>query len=339
MPRISVIMPAYNAEGFLQKSVASVVDQTFGDWELIIVDDGSTDATAQICDELARSDERINVLHTSNGGVSSARNAGMALAAGDYIAFLDSDDWLEPQAYEKMLSLTDSMATTTVACGNRLAYPDGSSAVEAPPLGAGLYLSDETQIGIVIPLLCDRLRPDPLNGYIWRYLFSRETIVSGRITFYGAYLEDELFLIEYFSTGATLAVTDEPLYNYYQNPASVTSRYLPTYIETFAASLAAKERLIAKYEIPVLPAWRHNTCWAGLLIAVANEFAPGNPASFAEKRKRIRFYREGVFAAAVEGYVPGHLPRNKAVVAALIRRRMYTLLSTMYIIKNRNRGN
>lgn len=104
MPKISVIVPVYNAEKYLNECVDSILAQTLQDIEVILVDDGSTDNSPAICDEYAEKDSRVVVIHKENGRASSARNAGIRVATGDYIAFVDSDDWISPEMYETMLS-------------------------------------------------------------------------------------------------------------------------------------------------------------------------------------------------------------------------------------------
>ena len=104
-PCISVIVPVYKVEPYLRQCVESIMNQTYSYLEIILVDDGSPDNCGAICDEYARKDSRIRVIHKENGGLSDARNAGLDIAAGDYIGFVDSDDWIEPQMYEKLLEL------------------------------------------------------------------------------------------------------------------------------------------------------------------------------------------------------------------------------------------
>ena len=94
MPEISVIVPVYNVEKYLPRCVGSILSQTFGDFELILVDDGSPDGCGAICDAYAQKDERVKVIHKKNGGLSDARNAGIDVACGEYLAFIDSDDWV-----------------------------------------------------------------------------------------------------------------------------------------------------------------------------------------------------------------------------------------------------
>ena len=105
--RISIIIPVYKVEEYLDECVQSVVDQTFRDVEIILVDDGSPDRCPQMCDEWAKRDERIKVIHQQNGGLSAARNSGVRVAQGEYLYFLDSDDYLVADAMERMLALAD----------------------------------------------------------------------------------------------------------------------------------------------------------------------------------------------------------------------------------------
>lgn len=102
-PKISVIIPVYKVEKYLKKCINSVIKQTYKDIEIILVDDGSPDACPEICDDFAKKDSRINVIHKQNGGLSSARNAGLDIAVGQYVYFLDSDDYIEPNTLEIMI--------------------------------------------------------------------------------------------------------------------------------------------------------------------------------------------------------------------------------------------
>ena len=100
MSEISIIVPVYNVENYLKKCVESILSQTFTDFELLLVDDGSTDSSGEMCDELKRLDERIKVIHKENGGLSSARNAGIDVAKGKYLTFVDSDDYIDTHMLE-----------------------------------------------------------------------------------------------------------------------------------------------------------------------------------------------------------------------------------------------
>lgn len=114
---ISVIVPVYNVEKYLKRCVASIQKQTYSYLQIILVDDGSTDSSGQLCDQLAKSDVRLKVLHKENGGLSSARNYGLDYADGDVIAFVDSDDYIHPKMYEQMMQAMKESHSDMVICG------------------------------------------------------------------------------------------------------------------------------------------------------------------------------------------------------------------------------
>lgn len=341
MPVISVIVPVYQAESFLHTCVSSVLGQTFRDLELILVDDGSTDGSGALCDQAAREDGRVRVIHKENGGVSRARNDGIAAARGIYLAFCDADDYILPNTLEVMYAALTGAGADTAGCGHCLLWPDGRREEYPGALPAGTYGPQELREGIVKPLLGQRLDfgQGVLNGFIVRFLFSREIVRDNQIAFEGAYLEDELFLMEYCLHARKLAMVDAPFYIYLQNPASVTRNYLPRYQEEFARFLARKQALAERYELDKLsPGWEDSTCWAGLLIAVGNEFAPGNPKSLREKIACLKaLCARPELAGAMERLRPKGLAGNKQLVADLLLGRHYTLLALLYQIKNRGK--
>ena len=140
MPKVSIIVPVYNAEKYLQECVDSILTQTLSDLELILVDDGSTDSSPALCDQYAAQDARVKVIHKSNGRAASARNAGLRAATGEYVAFVDSDDWISPDMYEKMLQTgADVTLCDYVRFQGEKEFP-----FTQPNVAAGFY--DKTQI-------------------------------------------------------------------------------------------------------------------------------------------------------------------------------------------------
>ena len=337
MPSISVIVPVYQAEKYLKKCVESVVKQTFSDWELLLIDDGCTDDSPAICDQCAAEDDRIRVFHKKkNGGVSAARNLGLNEAKGECIAFLDVDDRFEFRALETMWCLREQTGADTVGCAHLNLYANGNKSVE-PLLPAGVYDEQGIREGIVHPLLGDRLKVPVFNGFIWRYLFSANIIRSARITFEGAYLEDELFLMEYFCNAKKLAVTEQPLYRYFLNPSSATHRYMKDFMKVFGRFMERKEALVKKYQLEAArPQWRENSNWAGLLIAIGNEYAPGNSASIRERQKAVKeLCRRPEMAKAITELTPEGLNPNKQMVANFVKGGHFFILTQMYRLKNR----
>ena len=115
-PKISVIIPVYNAESTLRRCVDSVLAQTFTDFECLLINDGSKDKSGEICDEYARKDSRVKVFHKENGGVSSARNVGLDNARGEWVSFVDSDDWVEGDILESMYKTALLSGSSLVTC-------------------------------------------------------------------------------------------------------------------------------------------------------------------------------------------------------------------------------
>ena len=122
---ISIIVPIYNTEEYLLRCVNSLRTQVYSRLEIILVDDGSTDGSGELCDRLASEDARIRVLHKENGGSSSARNLGISVAKGEYIGFVDSDDFIEPDMYERLLKNAWTYGAEVSHCGVQMVFPDG----------------------------------------------------------------------------------------------------------------------------------------------------------------------------------------------------------------------
>ena len=126
-PDVSILIPVYNEEVYLPRCLDSIVRQTLQSWELLLVDDGSTDRSGSICDSYAAMDSRIRVIHQENAGISAARNAGLAAAAGKYIGFVDSDDWIAPEMFQRLLTIAGETDCPLVMCDARTVYADGRS--------------------------------------------------------------------------------------------------------------------------------------------------------------------------------------------------------------------
>ena len=128
-PLVSVIVPIYNTEKYLDRCIKSIVNQTYKNLEIILVDDGSTDNCPSICDNWAKIDSRINVIHQKNSGVSAARNAALDLASGEYIGFVDSDDFIEPDMYSLLVQKSVDTDAGCASCGFVFDYIDGRDSV------------------------------------------------------------------------------------------------------------------------------------------------------------------------------------------------------------------
>ena len=131
-PELSIIVPIYKVEKYLEECIQSILGQTFTDFELILVDDGSPDACPQMCDAAAKKDSRVRVIHQKNGGLSAARNTGIEAARGNWLGFVDSDDFVAPDMYEKLYHAAVNAGADCAVCSVQLTHEDGSR-MDTPP--------------------------------------------------------------------------------------------------------------------------------------------------------------------------------------------------------------
>lgn len=208
---ISVIIPAYNAERFLQACVDSVVGQTARDWEMVIVDDGSTDSTPGICDRAAAGDPRIRVVHKPNGGLSDARNAGIDAARGDRLFFLDADDAVAPDALESLSALAGRHGAD-IACGGFCSSPGAGAPQSWRDSHEEMSLDPETAVEMM-------LYQDRLNHSAWGKLYDSRLFDGLRFR-KGTWYEDLDLFYRVFLRASRVAFTPRPLYFYRSNPSS-----------------------------------------------------------------------------------------------------------------------
>ena len=130
MAKVSIIIPVYNTGNYLYKCVESVLNQTYKDIEIIIIDDGSKEETAQICDEIAKEDKRIRLIHKQNEGVSVARNIGLDMVTGDYVGFIDSDEWIDLDMFESLVCEMEEYDADIVMCDATTIWDNGKNELD-----------------------------------------------------------------------------------------------------------------------------------------------------------------------------------------------------------------
>lgn len=209
---ISIIVAIYNVDKYLDKCIESIVSQKYKDIEVILVDDGSLDASPTICDNWAKKDKRIKVIHKKNGGVSSARNAGMKIAKGEYITFVDGDDFISP-SFSDAIDYVDH--SEFVCCSYRFVKNKNSWIISPINNGTEVAIDD----GISIDVSCG------VNNSIWNKFYLRSIIKSNKICFDESLVitEDLKFNIDYFLVVKNFKFVNIPYYNYVENPHSVMS--------------------------------------------------------------------------------------------------------------------
>lgn len=194
---VTVIVPVYNAEKYLQKCIESILGQTHKNLELILVDDGSKDSSGSICDQMAVNDSRIKVLHQKNAGVSAARNAGVEAAGGDFITFVDSDDYIESTMYEEMLKKAVEYDCDVVMCDCIKEFEDHQS-IYTHDIRPGFYNRDQLEKEYFKNLLImpNVEYPPTISNVLCLYRMRKKSNDSGKDFVYNGYYKNELRYVE-----------------------------------------------------------------------------------------------------------------------------------------------
>lgn len=238
-PLISVIIPVYNAEKYLRRCLDSVVAQTYRNLEIICVDDGSVDESGKICDQYAVRDARIKVIHQENQGLSAARNRGLDLAEGEYIAFVDSDDYILEDMHKKMLDKLLNYNVDLCMCQWQYEFSDGRQVVKRKNIAPTIY-GRKTSLEFARFLYMGNYE----NGVAvaaWNKLYRRALL--DKIRFEGRIHEDEAFSGRIMAKNISVYVMEEQFYVYAQNGDSLTNKPFSTNKFFFLDALAERREL------------------------------------------------------------------------------------------------
>lgn len=229
MSLISIIIPVYNAELYIKKCLKSVISQTLNNIEIVCVDDGSTDDTGRILDEYAKIDKRIKVVHQENYGLPMARKTGIEIASGEYIAFVDSDDWVQEDMYEKMYLYAEKFDVDAVYVGY-FSIKDNSSIKVLPGIEPGLY-TDTGDKAIYKILYNIEKSKRILSWSYWTYLFKKEKIYDYVMKVKDIEQGEDMVGVWSFLVNAKkLYILDEAYYYYNVRPGSSCRKENPNYL-------------------------------------------------------------------------------------------------------------
>lgn len=249
MKKISVIVPVYKVEAYLERCVRSLCRQTYTNLEIILVDDGSPDRSGEMCDQMALEDPRISVVHKRNGGLSDARNAGIERAAGDYIAFLDSDDWYDPSMLKILYELCEKNEAGIAECSYR-SYFQGR--VEAETKCSGMVLEMTP-----VQAIESNLDWKYCTVVAWNKLYRRDVIGDIRFPI-GKLHEDEFTTHLFYLAAGKIMYVDLAMVNYERrNLGSITANFKPKNLEVCDAF---REKMHLVWERPDLQSIDQKMC-------------------------------------------------------------------------------
>lgn len=331
---VSIIIPIYKVETFLPRCVDSVLAQTYPHIEIILVDDGSPDRCPQLCDDYAAKHPNVQVVHKKNGGLSSARNAGMRVATGDYILFIDSDDWIDPEMVADLIGIAEreqvDFVRTRAKYANWRDHPDGTVCDfgNETMMRTGKY--DRAAIEREILPICiatPRVTFGPIVS-AWGTLYKRSLLTENGIAFYEdvKYSEDCIFNARVLMKCQSFYYLNEPqYYHYFFNDTSITKSYRAdrweankTLIRRFEEDFGAE----TDYDMP-------RQLWRKRLFCILNTLNERhNLTSYGAKKKFCReICRDPVTREAVRHLDGLDVSRKLRIVLQLIKRRQAWLLA------------
>lgn len=212
MPKVSIIIPVYNSAMYLKQCLNSLINQTLTDLEIICINDGSTDNSAEILNEYAQKDSRIIVITQENSGLGATRNNGLEQAKGEYIGFVDSDDWIDENYYEKLYNAAKENSADIAICGFKREKKEKSKIILSYQ-DIKLYTNTQEKFNI-----CDM----PKSNYVWNKIYKRERVLDSGITFEtGVYYEDVIYSPRIIYFLGELVTVPDTYYHYRKNPNSV----------------------------------------------------------------------------------------------------------------------
>ncbi len=330
MPKLSIIVPVYNTETYLRECIDSILAQTFTDFELILVNDGSTDGSGSICDEYARTDDRVRVAHLEKVGVTCARKCGVEMSVGEYITFVDSDDWIDREMYRTMLS---NAPADIYICGMVAYTANGADKLEFS-MDAGSYDKQKLQETFYSKMLFDYAHCGPtISPSFCNKLIRREIIrgvinaVDNSITF----CEDALCTYACMLDAERICIVDRALYYYRKNPTSVCNTYNEKLFSKMILLGSELQRLFAErgfdaeHQAYGYLARHSLECIRGELLYHSN-------ASYLEKRRKIMDYMKHPLIDGAFRYALLHIRERKTRLKMLLAvKGMIGLLYILYI--------
>lgn len=339
--KVSVIVPMYNVERYLDQCVKSIQAQTLRDIEIILVDDGSPDRCGEMADQYATEDPRIKVVHRENGGLGPARNSGMEVATGEYIGFVDSDDWIEPEMYEHLYKAAIHYDADACFSGFK-AVKQGKTVFAKRNPFADQKLCGQSKIfelrRAFYGALPINLNDDPMPVSVWANIYSRALIESNELRFRNIRSEDKFFNITFCKHASIVTAISDTNYNYRRDgqssiTTSLSDSMVDSYLELFDGllELARQENMEYRDEC-ILRTKRGITDY----VRVAMQVIESSKSSSFEKRKSFSLLIDGKSVRyAIKGYPFQKLPLTQKVFGFALKLGNITILKALAGLRSR----
>ncbi len=334
--KVSIIVPVYNAGRYINKCIESILNQTLTEFEIILVNDGSTDESGKICDDFAELDSKIIVIHKENEGVSAARNTGINYAVGEYIGFVDADDWCAETMYDYLYKESDCNKADMVFC-NYYTYK-GGKAIRNQELEK-LTISSNIQEDLISRILS--VNSNRISGTCFRYIVKRDFMKRYQIKFNDRFriFEDLLFTLQCLDNTRNVVIAKEYLYYRLLHSCSTTSNYIDNLYENVLGIQEEIQKLNTfnsskgKY-LQLLEAWLAD----GIAFIASNICRKGTPYRIPERiHYLIKIQKDKRIAESIRNidFSKELISTQKHLQIRLMKNRNVTILVLCHSIKKR----
>jgi glycosyltransferase involved in cell wall biosynthesis len=348
-PKVSIVVPVYNAEKYLTQCVESILAQTLQEIEVILVDDGSQRECAELCDKLAETDARIKVIHKTNGGAGLARNTGLEVAHGEYVGFVDSDDYIKPTMFETLYASAVKHDADLVISG--VCFVGGNTFSQSGDYSEKQYFEEDTvfegegmkQLLLGVVGAKPQEREDSRYGVsVWKNLFRRELLCREGIVFVSERefsSEDTIFMVDYIKRAQKAVGIPGAFYCYRRNDESFSKAYRSDRFEKILIFLSALEDHI-KDALPEeeyrLYLDRLVQGYGRVLCSQEIMHAHDERISYRALRARLKqICTHERMAAVLKSYPWYQLPKKQAAFAFAMKHRLYLMQRWMVLLRAR----
>jgi glycosyltransferase involved in cell wall biosynthesis len=335
--KVSIIVPIYNSEDTLERCISSILKQSFKDFELLLIDDGSTDDSLSICNNFKNIDQRVKVFSIQNSGAAVARNVGLANAAGDYIGFVDSDDWIDHMMYKRLYDLAISKEAEVVSVNfvqdflnksifNKVEYEDGCYA-------------EEELLNLIYPnLICSDKLENNVPYTMVTKIFKRTLLLENDIKFHEPLLggQDMAFSIKCFLHCNKFCLSKKDyFYHYVYNKNSRTNTYLKNAWVIYKEANKYFEKITKNFPRFDFSKQVHLDLLRGAMSAINYELKPGNKKTTLQKIKKVReIYSDNSLDTAYGIINLKRLTFSRKVLLTLMKKDMAHTIYILSIIRN-----
>lgn len=349
-PKVSIIVPVYNAEKYLERCIDSLTNQTLKEIEIILTDDSSTDSSLEICEKAAMNDSRIHVIHKANEGAGMARNAALEIITGEYVGFVDSDDFVDVNMFKFLCEKAEKYNSDLILSG--VVFADGIMFGKAGECISQTYFDKDTHFDTAEDLKKLKLgivgaKPgDPEDSKygmsIWKNLFKSKIIKENNLFFRSERVilsEDALFMIDYISCINKATGVQEVFYHYCRNGDSISKSYKKDRFEKSLIFVKEVEKRFQKdirpeeYKVYIYRFWQA-ICRVICCQEIMHAADKGIP--YAEVKERLKAVcTNPLTVTALKSYPIGTLPFKQRVFACGMKYRLYFLLKILVGLRNK----